>query len=98
MYIKIDIKGNYEFYDEDIHSKEIIEQCTEIDDTLYNYLLENNGKLVFDTTKTNIIKENFITRVYEDLGIVEEKTEVQKLKEELSLAQDAINFLLLSNM
>ncbi|WP_130807640.1 hypothetical protein [Senegalia massiliensis] len=67
MYIKIDIEGNYEFYDEDIHSKEIIEQCTKIDDSLYNYLLENNGKLVFDTTKTNIIKENFIARVYEDL-------------------------------
>ncbi len=98
MYIKIDAKGNYEFYDKEIHSKEIIEQSTEIDDSLYSYLLENNGKLVFDITKEEIIKENFIARVYEDLGIVEERTEVEKLKEELAATQAAMDFLLINNM
>lgn len=65
MYIKFNKHGEYGFYTPEIHGEEFCNnECIEIADELYNYLLENNGKYLInvDSVSGIVTKDNLIER------------------------------------
>lgn len=80
MYINYDENGEYGFYSLDIHGKEVIAQCIEITEELYNYLLDNQGKYIVDinSVKDTITIDNFIERPSNSIQITPTKEELQQ--------------------
>lgn len=87
MYIKIDEKGKYSFYPENMYSEKEIEDCIKISDEFYQYLINNNDKFIFDVTKESHTIDDLISKPkdFDDVPELNEpKSETEKLKEQIS--------------
>lgn len=71
MYIKVDKYGEYGFYPLEIYGEKFCKnECIKITDEFYDFLLENQGKYLIDTTSVvdKITENNLIERLVETIG------------------------------
>ncbi|MDD3841074.1 MAG: hypothetical protein PHP06_11035 [Clostridia bacterium] len=100
MYIKFDKNGEYGFYTPEIHGEKFCEnECTEITDDFYNFLIDNNGKYLInvDSVVDTITRDNLTERP-KTPEEPREPTEQEILQEQIKILQETVDMLILDSL